>query len=189
MNNNYNTPSQAVDTENLIARMQKEDRRNKRNMYGLFFVYLAFSLIYFFLFVINPDPLLSAMHRFAGILFVIAFMIGTVFLWFRYKKFKNLDYTLPLVQVLEKTVERYCYWGKKWITVSIIIILIDIGFTISYYAKFEYWDVAFWIKILVIQAFYWGLMALAGFVGYLIWRRRSRPIWRDARKLLDELKN
>jgi hypothetical protein len=181
--------SRPIDTENLIVRMQKEDKRNKRIMYVMFFVYLAFSLIYFFMFVINPDPVLPLIHRFAGILFVVAFIIGTIFLWYRYKKFKKIDYTLPLVQVLENTVERYRYWGKKWMPVLIIVALVDIGFTISYYTRFEYWAAGFWVKILSIQAFYWGVMLAGGIIGYLIWLKRSRPIWRDAKTLLEDLKN
>jgi len=189
-NNNSNTASsQSINVDNLISRLQREDKRNKRIMMVMFFVYLAFSLIYLFMFIINPDPLLSFTYRMAGLSFVIAFLIGTVFFWFRYKNLKKLDYTLPLVQVLEKTVERFRFWGAKWIPVIIVVLLVDIGFTISYYHKFEYWDTAFWIKILSIQAFYWGIMLAGGLIGYIRWLKRSKPIWKDAKTLLEELKN
>lgn len=188
MNNvNHSSPSQSINVDNLINRLQREDKRNKRIMMAMFIIYLAFSLIYLYMFIINPDPLLSISYRTAGLCFVIAFFIGTVFFWFRYKNLKKLDYTLPLVQVLEKTVERFQFGGAKWIPVMIVVLLVDIGFSISYYHKFEYWDTAFWIKILSIQAFYWGFMLVGGIIGYWRWIKRSRPIWKDAKTLLKEL--
>jgi len=190
MNNNHNTtPSQPVNVDNLISRLQREDKRNKRIMMVMFIIYLAFSLIYLYLFILNPAPSLSFTYRMAGLCFVIAFFIGTVFFWFRYKNLKKLDYTLPLVQVLEKTVERFRFWGAKWIPVLIVVLLVDIGFTISYYHKFEYWDTTFLIKILSIQVIYWGIMLVGGLIGYWRWIKRSKTIWKDAKTLLKELKN
>jgi hypothetical protein len=182
-------PVTPINTDNLIARMQKEDKRNKRIMKGMFFIYLAFSIIYLYMFVINPDPLLSFTYRISGLCFVLAFVVGTLFFWKRYKKFKNLDYTLPLAQLLEKTAERYKFWGTKWIPVYIVVVLVNIGFTMSYYESYQHWDASPFIKIIVLQAIYWGIMSVGGFIGYLRWRRHSMPIWKGAKTLLEELKN
>jgi predicted nucleic acid-binding Zn ribbon protein len=188
-NNNNNTSSQPVDTENLILRMQKEDKRNKKIMMGMFFLYLIFSIFYTFLFIINPDPELTSNDRITGLSFVVAFIIGTIYFVWEYRNFKKVDYSLPLITILEKTEKRYRFFRTKWIPVIFIVAIVSFGITLSYVDQLVYWDVSLIGKILAIQGVYWAIMFIAGIIGYLIWRKRSRPIWKDAKTLLEELKN
>lgn len=188
-NNKNITPSQPIDTENLIVRMQKEDKRNKKIMKIMFFVYLACTLFYTFLFVINPYPDMSSKDRIAGLYYVLAFVIGTFYFIWEYRNYKKVDYSLPLLMILEKTEKRFRFFGVKWIPILIVVILISFGVSLSYLHYLEYWQATVCEKTLVIQAVYWAIMFISGFIGYLIWRKRSRPIWKDAKTLLEELKN
>lgn len=187
--NNYTTPSQPVDTENLILRMQKEDKRNKKIMMGMFFLYLIFSIFYTFLFLINPDPKLTSTDRITGLSFVVAFIIGTIYFVWEYRNFKKVDYSLPIITILEKTEKRYRFFRTKWMPVMIIVSIVSFGITLSYIDQLAYWDVSLFGKILAIQGVYWAIMFIAGIIGYLIWRKRSRPIWKDAKTLLEELRD
>ena len=187
--NNYTTPSQPVDTENLILRMQKEDKRNKKIMMGMFFLYHIFSIFYTFLFLINPDPKLTSTDRITGLSFVVAFIIGTIYFVWEYRNFKKVDYSLPIITILEKTEKRYRFFRTKWMPVMIIVSIVSFGITLSYIDQLAYWDVSLFGKILAIQGVYWAIMFIAGIIGYLIWRKRSRPIWKDAKTLLEELRD
>jgi hypothetical protein len=186
---NNNIPAQPIDTENLIFRMQKEDRRNKKIMMGMFIIYLVFSLLYTFIFIINPDPDLTSTHRMAGLSYVIAFFVGTLYFVWEYRNYKKVDYSLPLISLLEKTKKRYRFFSFKWIPALIVVAIISYGFTITYIERLSGWSVIMIEKVLAIQVIYWTIMVIAGFVGYLIWRKRSRPILRDTKSLLEELKN
>ncbi|HOY32926.1 MAG TPA: hypothetical protein PKW80_13690 [Bacteroidales bacterium] len=186
-NNNTITPSIPVDTENLIERMRKEDKRNKKIMKGMFFLYLICSVLYTFLFIINPDPALTQTHRIAGLSFVIAFIIGTFYFVWEYRIYKKVDYSLPMATLLKKTEKRYRFFSTRWIPALIIVAIISFGFTITYFERLAQWQVDPFEKVIAIQGVYWGIMLAAGFISYLIWRKRSRPIWKDARLLLEEL--
>ena len=176
-------------TENLIARMRKEDNRNKKIMFGMFILYLVFTIFYAILFIFNPDPKLSLTDRMAGHSYVLAFIIGTFYFIWEYLIYKKVDYSTPLLALLKKTVRRYRFFSIKWIPVMIVVVIISYGFTISYVERLATWDTGICTKILTIQAVYWGIMVIAGLIGYLIWRKRSRLIWKDAKTLLEELKN
>ncbi|MCK9611427.1 MAG: hypothetical protein PHR81_01380 [Bacteroidales bacterium] len=186
-NNNINT--QSINIDNFINRMQREDKRNRKLMRGMFFVYLACTIFYAALFIINPDPEISGVDRISGAFYVLAFLIGTWFFRWQYKTYKNLDYTLPLFNVLKKTEERYRFFNKRWYPVFIVVILISVGITLNAYEHHKYFEAEPLTKILVIQAVYWGIMFISGLIGYFFWRKRSMPIWRGAKNLLEELKS
>lgn len=155
----------------------------------MFFLYLIFSIFYIFLFIINPDPALTSNDRITGLSFVVAFIIGTIYFVWEYRNFKKVDYSLPIITILEKTEKRYRFFRSKWIPVIFIVAIVSFGITLSYVDRLAYWDVSLLGKILAIQGVYWAIMFIAGIIGYLIWRKRSRPIWKDAKTLLEELKN
>lgn len=186
--NNNNIDNKTFDNfNNFIARMQKEDLRNKKLMLGMFFIYLAFAIFYTVIFLINPDPELSCSERVSGIFYVAAFIIGTWFFRWQYKKFRNLDYTLPLKNMLEKTEERYRFFSKKWIPAMLIVVLISVGISVGSIHHYNFIYASIFYKILIIQFVYWAIMVISGFIGYLIWRKRSMPLWRYAKSLLKEL--
>ena len=44
------------------------------------------------------------------------------------------------------------------------------------------------LKIVVIQLSYFAIMALSLLVGFLIWRRKSRPLVRNLTRIIEELR-
>ena len=100
-----------------------------------------------------------------------------------------MDYTLPLLQLLERTEKRYRFFSLKLIPIIIVVILIDMGITLTQHASDYPWIRDFADNVMIIQAGYWILMFIAGFGGYLIWKKRSYPIWKDSKTLLSELKD
>jgi hypothetical protein len=42
--------------------------------------------------------------------------------------------------------------------------------------------------ILLIQGGYWAIMGLSFLIGYLIWRRKSRPLVQHLNRIIDEMR-
>jgi len=184
MNGNHH-----IDVDNLIVRTQKEDNRNKRLMNAIFILYLVCSILYAALFLLNPDPELTLMDRMAGMCYVLAFVTGSFFFRREYLIYKKMDYSIPLLQLLEKTEKRYRFFTRKFLPVLVIVTLIDMGISITFMNGRHLQSFSITEKFFMIQAVYWGLMFTSGFIGYLIWRKRSYPIWKDSKTLLSELKD
>jgi hypothetical protein len=185
--NNIANGNHPIDVDNLINRTQKEDNRNKGLMKGVFVLYLICTILYAVMLLFNPDPDLTLTDRLGGMCYVAAFLVGTIYFRREYLIYKTLDYTLPLLQLLESTEKRYRFYSRKWFPVIVVVTLIDIGISISMTGQTHLWAQTPLHKFLIIQGVYWFFVLGSGFVGYLIWRKRSRPIWRDAKTLLSEL--
>jgi hypothetical protein len=179
----------SIDVDNLINRTQKEDSRNKKMMKGVFVLYFVCTIFYTLILLFNPDPDLTFYDRLGGMFYVAAFLVGTIYFRREYLVFKKLDYTLPLLQLLERTEKRYRFYSRKWFPVIIVVSLIDAGISFSLTGQNHFLVLDPLHKFLIIQAAYWIFVFASGFVGYLIWKKRSRPIWKDAQTLLSELKD
>ncbi len=179
----------SIDVDNLINRTQKEDKRNQKLMKGVFILYVICTVLYSMLLLFNPDPDLKLFDRLGGLCYVAAFLIGAIYFRREYKNYKNTDYSQPLIQLLEKTEKRYRFFSRKWIPIIVVLVLIDMGIILTQHAR-DYpfiQDVA--DSVLIIQAGYWIIMFVSGFIGYLIWNKRSYPIWKDSKTLLKELQD
>ena len=187
--NQPNTPMNPINIENLLSRMQQEDTRNKKLMKGVFILYMVMSIMYALFLVVNPDPDLSLIDRISGLCYVFAFLLGSLYFRREYTMYKNMDYTLPLMQLLEKTEKRYRFFSRKWLPVSGVILLINIGISLSFWHQSTKWIGNTWQDMLITEAIFWTIVLVSGYIGYLRWKARSYPIWKDAKSLLDELKD
>lgn len=176
--------------EGLLQQVQNEDRRSKRLIKGVFILYLVCSVLYTLLFIVNPDPDLGFTDRLSGGLYVLAFVLGTAYFRYEYNHLKKLDYSQPLLTLLQKTEKRYRFFNVKWFPVLGVVSLIGAGITLSFIGhRFINMDVSLAVRVLLIQGGYWFIMLCSGFIGYLIWRKRHRPIHRQIRTMLSELEH
>lgn len=185
-NENLNS-NHKIDVDNLISRMEKEDSRNKRMMKSIFYMYLICTVLYTLLFVINPDPDLTIYDRLGGLCYVTAFLIGTFFFRREYLTLKNIDYSLPLLQLLMQNEIRYRYFSVKWLYVLVIIVLIGFGISFSFSSPGRLMQFSLVEKLVIIQGGYWSILTASGIIGYWLWKKRSYPIWKDSKTLLDDL--
>lgn len=185
-NENLNS-NHKIDVDNLISRMEKEDSRNKRMMKSIFYMYLICTVLYTLLFVINPDPDLTIYDRLGGLCYVTAFLTGTFFFRREYLTLKNIDYSLPLLQLLMQNEIRYRYFSVKWLYVLVIIVLIGFGISFSFSSPGRLMQFSLVEKLVIIQGGYWSILTASGIIGYRLWKKRSYPIWKDSKTLLDDL--
>ena len=182
-------PTPSIEIENLMSRMQKEDKRKRNYVKTIFIVYLLFSVFLAVLLLINPDPDLDLADRISGLFYIAAFLFGSWYFRREYKMYKNMDYTLPLMQLLEKTEKRYRFFNRKWLPISIIVVLIEIGEIIPYINGFMVWNEEVIHRLFIMQALFLCALTVGASIGYIIWKKRTYAIWKDAKTLLSELKN
>ncbi|NTW24121.1 MAG: hypothetical protein HGA37_05430 [Lentimicrobium sp.] len=186
-NNEMMNGNQTIDVNSLIDRMQKEDNRNKRMIRSVYYLYIFCTVFYALLFIINPDPDLTIYDRLGGLFYVLAFLTGAFFFRREYRGLKNADYTLPLKQLLEMNVVRYRFLSWKWIIILLILLLIDAGISISFLNPGRLMQFSILEKLVIIHGVYWSILVASGIVGYVLWKKRTYPIWRDSKSLLNEL--
>lgn len=173
-----------VNMDSLIVGLRKEDSRNLKLMRNFKWIYLVMIIMYALLMVVNPDPDLEMHHRLSGICYVIAFGLFVLIFWKYHKEYSEIDYTLPVVEMLNKAAKRYKFRWKSILICIPSVILIDVGVVLSdFFATLE----VDWSSIINFQLIYFGLMTISGFVGYIIWRTRQKPLYDGAMQLLKEL--
>lgn len=173
-----------VNMDSLIVGLRKEDSRNLKLMRNFKWIYLVMIIMYALLMVVNPDPDLEMHHRLSGICYVIAFGLFVLIFWKYHKEYSEIDYTLPVVEMLNKAAKRYKFRWKSILICMPSVILIDIGVVLSDFFVNPEID---WSSIVIFQLIYLGLMTISGFVGYIIWRTRQKPLYDGAMQLLKEL--
>ncbi|BDX38174.1 hypothetical protein CYCD_15290 [Tenuifilaceae bacterium CYCD] len=185
-NNDFKAMGLNNDMDSLIANLRKEDSRNLKLMRNFKWIYLVMIVLYALLMVVNPDPDLELHHRLTGVCYVVAF--GLFVLIFRkyHKEYSEVDYSLPVVEMLTKAAKRYKFRWKSILICMPSIILIDIGVVLSDFFAIPEID---WSSIINFQLIYFGLMIISGFAGYIIWRVRQKPLYEGAMQLLKELQN
>jgi len=174
-----------VDLAKLTFSVKNEDAKNLRITRSFLWLYIIMILVYSWLMVFDPDKDITIIQRVSG-LFYVASMVAFALIFRKgYKEYKNIDYTLPIIDMLKNAANRYRLKTRKFVELSIPILLMDVGLTLSFYHRMMPESPIF--RVLLIQAFYIPTMTLAGFIGYLKWHRKQKPLSDNALKLIEEL--
>lgn len=183
--NSSTSANSFVDIDALVFGLEKEDYRNLKMTRNFRWFLVVMAVLYTLLMVVNPDPELKMHHRFSGLCYVAAFTLFAV-VFARYnKEFRNVDYSLTSVEMLQQAAKRYKFLSWRYIWMLPSLLLIDAGISVTYFHK--------WIlveplnRVLLVQAVFIPLMAISVFIGYLIWRKRQKPLHDSALALLQEL--
>jgi len=175
--------------DQVVDQLKRLDNKNKRLMFRMFVFYLVFAALYLGLTLLNNDPEFTLENRIQGALCVLIFLVTAVFFWHHYRKTYKADYGAPVLKMLEDARDRHKLLrpGKMWFMIFIVLTcdvvvtwaLIDAAWPAT-------WNVL--TIILVVQAGYFSLMSVSYLIGYLIWRKKSRPLVWNLTKLIDELR-
>ena len=142
-------------------------------------------VFYTLLMIVNPDPELLLHHRISGLCYVISFTIFVLLFRKFHNDFRKIDYSLPSSEMFAKAAERYKLTLKRYLVVVLPLLLIDAGITISEYYRWT--SIEPINRILLVQAFYIPILLISGFIGYLIWRKRQKPLRDGALQILNDL--
>ncbi|NLJ42999.1 MAG: hypothetical protein GX431_05020 [Bacteroidales bacterium] len=182
---NTNSRDNFNNINSLITRLREEDDRLARMMKNMKWLYIGMALFYSALMIVNPDPDLKLHHRISGFCYVSAFIISVVLFKQKVWEFSKVDYSLSSSDMLIRAAHRYKLSFSQYFFVLPVIVLIDAGLTISFFFRLSSLEPVY--RILVVQAFYIPVILISVFIGYLIWRKKHKPLYVNARKLLKEL--
>lgn len=176
--------------DQVIDQLKRLDNKNKRLMYRMFILYMIFAVVYLGLMILNPDPELTLDNRIQGVIYVIIFMVAALFFRYHYRKTYHVDYTAPVLKMLEDARERHKLLrpGKIWFLVFIVL---TCDMVVTWALAERTWPVGWSLLtiILVIQAGYYAIMGISYLIGYLVWRKKSRPLVINLTMLIEELKS
>lgn len=174
-----------LDLDSLVSRLKNEDSRNRKQMRNKKYMYYSLIVIYTLLMIVNPDPALQLHHRISGLCYALGLAVFALVFRKYYVDYKKIDYSISSVEMLSKAVKRYRFSLIYVLYVLPGLVLIDAGITISQYFR---WDsIEPLNRILLVQAFFIPIMIISGYIGYLIWRKRQKPLHDHAQQLLNEL--
>ncbi len=179
-----NTNKKFDSIDSLVVNLKKEDLKNLNLMKSFKWIYLVMIIAYALLMVVNPDSDLKLHTRISGICYVVAFGIFALIFRKYHKEYSEIDYTLPVVEMLSNAAKRYKFRWKSILITLPSLILIDIGVMLS---SFYDTPVIDWNRIIYFQFIYFTIMGISGFVGYMIWKKRQKPLYEGAMQLLKEL--
>lgn len=183
--NNLGENDFLVNLESFTGQLKKEDERNLQLSKAFFWIYLGFIGLYSILIVVSMFYHRGFYRLFSEIFFILTF-VSFIFI-FRYnlKIFKNIDYSLPLAEMLKGVVKRYQLRLNYLSVLLAPILLLDAGLTLTFYE--DLLPVSPLDRVLMVQVFYVPVMLFSTLIGVLIWRRNQKPLRDRAIELLKEL--
>lgn len=174
-----------IDMDSLLINLKNEDARTLRKMKNFKLIFFIMIIIYTLLMVVNPDPELQLHHRLSGLFYVISFTFFA-FLFRKYhKEYSKIDYSLSSSEMFRKAAERHNLTFSRYLVVLPSLLFIDIGLTISEYYRWS--SIEPLNRILIVQVTLIPIFILSGFIGYLIWRKKQKPLRDGALQILKEL--
>ncbi|MGZ2371947.1 hypothetical protein ACXR6G_19420 [Ancylomarina sp. YFZ004] len=164
--------------DQLVGKLQKEDKTYGNLFKLLKVVYWIYIPIYILLaigiFLITKE----INNLFAGLCFIISFIIFALIAGNYQKDFKNTDYSLPTLMMLKNAEKRYRPFQLKGLWVILAIIFMDAGFSINSFAKNH---------IMTIQIIFLGSMLVGLLIGTIIWFIKHKPLRDNALRLIAEI--
>jgi len=174
-----------IDLDSLVTRLKGEDSRNLRMMRNMKWLFYSMIVVYTLLLIVNPDRELQLHHRISGLCYVLGFTVFAVLFRKYYIDYKSIDYSVSSVEMLSKAVKRHRFTFVYFLYALPALLLVDAGITISEYNSLV--SVEPMNRILMVQAFLIPVFAISGLIGYMIWRKRQKPLHDQAQQLLNEL--
>ena len=175
---NFKRNKNNINLDQLVGKLQKEDKTYGNLFKVLKIVYWIYIPIYILLaigiFLITKE----INDLFAGLCFIISFIIFALILGNYQKDFKNTDYALPTLLMLKNAASRYKPFQFKGLWVILAVLFMDAGFSINSFAKNH---------IMTIQMIFLGSMLIGLLIGIIIWYIKHKPLRDNALRLIDEI--
>jgi len=180
-----NMDGKLVGIDSLVGRVKAEDARNLRITKSFQWIYIVMIVLYAALLIF--DPYIKSIDRIVGVFYIASFIAFILIFRKGYKEFKNIDYSLPVIEMLRKTAERYRLRVDKLLTLIIPVLLMDVGITLRFYN--DLLPMSPLNRILIVQAVYIPAFAISAFIGILIWRKKQKPLRDRALELIKDLED
>lgn len=166
----------------LLEIVKKEDAKSKKQSKRFFLVTAIATVVYIFIFIVNPDPELSINTRLAGSCFIVAFLILAVLFREKHNRLKKSLYLVSLKEFLEGAKKRFQFWNPKQLWLIAVVLLVDVAGMFSISKYFDHFGP--FSGIIVYQVLYFGFLAFGFFMGRRDWAKNKKPILTKIEKML-----
>lgn len=185
--NSNNSTNSIIDMDALIVNLKNEDSRNLKLMRNMKWMYFILIFVYSLLMVVNPDSDLNLHHRISGICYVLAFAYFALIFRKFHKEYSTIDYSLPIFEMLTKAVKRHKMTVSNFLLALPPVLLINIGVSLTEFYRPSSIDPL--NRVLIFQAILIPIIVISGYIGYLIWKKRQKPLRDGALQMLKDLEN
>lgn len=176
-----------IDLESLISGLKTEDTRNLKLMLNMQSMMWGIAAVYVFISALKFIMTTSWYDKLGGFLTLVAFVAFALLFRNYYKEYKTIDYGIPTIEMLKKAATRYELFQWRGFYVLAPLILEGIGLNLmifDYFTNLEPLN-----RILFFQLSYFFVMVIAFLVGYIIWKKRQKPLRDHALALLEEFQS
>jgi len=178
-----NKTNNLIDMDSLINNLKAEDTKNLSMSKMLKSVYIVLIIVYTAMMLIKQD--FNLLRIISDLSFIVSFiMFAAIFIYYE-KEYKQIDYSLPMFQMLKKAADRYKLSIYRILIAFIPVIIMDIGLTLGFYD--EPFGGNSFNRVIIVQAIYLPVMLLSGYIGFKVWKKKQKPLRDEALKLLKEL--
>jgi uncharacterized membrane protein YidH (DUF202 family) len=174
-----------LDLDQLVKGLQKEDSRNLKmtsNFTILMWVLAPFYLVLAILGIIMDNPSIDQI----GFIF---FSLGFLAFGFLFKSlqrdYKSVDYGISTIEMLRNAAKRYKLWQLKTYLIIIPVALISVAASLTIQKGVPHPDLT--MRLLIVFSGYILLNIIGFIIGYLIWRKRQKPLRDKALQLLTDI--
>jgi hypothetical protein len=173
------------DLEQFVKGLKKEDSRYLGLTKSFKMIMWVLAPLYFLIFVLGMIIDHPEIDKFGFLFFSLGFLAFALLFNSLYNEYKSIDYGVSTIEMLRNVVNRYALWQTKTYLTIIPSLLCAIGFSFSAQKGFPFEDQT--MRILVGFGSILFILICSGFVGYLIWRKRQKPLRDKALELIREM--
>jgi hypothetical protein len=178
--------NQEIDLGQLVMDLKREDTRYLAMTGSFRWIMLGFAILYFLQFIAGfifdrPD-----IDRFGFLFFSLGFLLFALLFKSLHKEYKSVDYGVSTMEMLRKAACRYAFWQTKTYLTIIPMVFTAIGFSFTSQRGFPFENQS--LRILVAFASIMLLLSCSAIIGYLIWRKREKPLRDKALAILEEMR-
>lgn len=167
--NHINPP--VVDLEILIRKLRTDDARNLKMMQNMQKIIWAVAAIYILISILNLILHVPWYKNLGPFILLLVFIGYGLRSRIYSRKMETIDYGIPTIEMLEKAAHRYrlqIFRGNVFVEITLLM-LVDIGICLMLYGNPIF-------SFLFIQGFFVFVSAVTFLIGYIIWKKRHKPL-------------
>lgn len=180
---NQNTPDSNL--EKLVQGLKNEDASNLKLTTGFAWVMWLLAPVYLLLAIIEMIREAPSLDNLGFIFFSLGFFaFGLLFRSLK-NDYQAVDYGIPTVEMLHKAAQRYKFWQLKTFLTIIPMLLVCLATSFSLQDRIPNPDLM--TRIILVFIGYFLFLCVGIFIGYLVWRKKQKPLRDHALVLLKEI--
>lgn len=180
-----NSSNNLIDMKTFINDLKKEDSRSVKKIRTAKWIYISLAVIYGLSVITHFYKETELFNSIASACYFAAFTFMLFAIKYIQKLYFQVDYSEPLYLMLKKTVQRHSITFKRFLFLLPAFILIDIGYSFSYFNEFSGYSPL--QKIFFLQMVFILTISISILFVLKIWRKKRKAIRDHASQMIKEL--